>query len=429
MPKHLAGSWRPSRLRRRSGCTKVTLLQEQRSAHIDEKGVPCRGNRLRRDQAAVLRAERAEPTLIKAAVCHRFGDPLVVETLALDAPESGEVLVDVKACAICASDLHACGGAWGGDLPAVNGHEAAGVVRTVGAGVTSVVPGQRVVVSLLRSCGECFFCAHEMVHLCSGRHDFPIATSTRLHDPDGRPVVQGVYTGAFAEAVVVHASQVVPIPDVVPFDCAALLACGVATGFGASTKSVPVEQRSHAVVIGAGGVGLNTIQGARHRRAASIIAVDVSEAKLRDAQEFGATHVVNVAHGESDVARETVAELTEGRGADAVFVTVGSTAAIEQGLELCRDGGTVVVVGMTPEGENASFDASAFASHAKTIVGAFMGSTDLAVDIPSMVELYVGGELMLDELITARYPLDAINDAMASTASGNARRNVVVFDD
>lgn len=276
-------------------------------------------------------AEPDGPTLIRAAVCRGFGDPLVVETLVLDAPESGEVLVDVKACAICASDLHACSGAWGGDLPAVNGHEAAGVVRTVGAGVTSVVPGQRVVVSLLRSCGACFFCANEMVHLCSGRHDFPIATSTRLHGLDGHPVAQGVYTGAFAEAVVVHASQVVPIPEAVPFDRAALLACGVATGFGASTRTVPVEPRSHAVVIGAGGVGLNTIQGARHRGAASIVAVDLSEAKLRDALEFGATHSVNAADGGLDAARETVAVLTEGRGADTVFVTVGSTAAIEQG--------------------------------------------------------------------------------------------------
>ena len=360
---------------------------------------------------------------LRAAVCHEFGGPLRVETVHLDPPGADEVSVDVRACAICASDLHAAAGSWGGDLPAIHGHEASGVVRRIGPGVPAVAPGDRVVVSLLRSCRACFFCDIGSPHLCAGRDDFDLAHTTRLRTIDGAPIAQGVYTGAFAEAVVVHASQVAPVPDGVPFEAAALLACGVATGYGAATKSAPVPAGSTVAVIGAGGVGLNTVQGAVARGARRILAVDVSEAKLADALEFGATDVATV-----DDAPGRLAALTDGRGADLVFVTVGSTAAIEQGLGWCRRGGTTVVVGMTAGGEHVRIETSGFASDGKHLVGSFLGSTDLQNDVADLAGRYLGGELLLDELVTHRYPLERINEAIASTATGEVRRNVIVFD-
>ena len=357
-------------------------------------------------------------------MCREFGAPLVIEDLTIDPPGPDEVSVDMRAVAICASDLHANDGAWGGTLPAVNGHEASGVVRDVGVDVGDLHPGDRVMVSLLRSCGDCFFCNHDESHLCERRNDFAIANEQRLHDASGVAVTQGVYTGAFAERVVVHHSQVASIPDAVGFEAAALLACGVATGFGAVANTVEVTAESSVVVVGAGGVGLNSVQAARVAGATPIIALDVADAKLADAVEFGATHTVR-----SDVEDpiDAVRALTDGRGADFVFVTVGSTAAIEQAIDLTRSGGTVVVVGMTRTGEHALIETSGFAGNAKRVVGSFLGSTDLRRDIPYLTGLYLHGELLLDELVTATYELDDINDAIESTRRGEARRNVIVL--
>lgn len=357
-------------------------------------------------------------------MCREFGAPLVIEELTIDPPGPDEVSVDMRAVAICASDLHANDGAWGGALPAVNGHEASGVVREVGATVTGVEPGDRVMVSLLRSCRDCYFCDRHESHLCERRIDFALANEQRLRDAAGAPVAQGVYTGAFAERVVVHHSQVATIPDEVNFEAAALLACGVATGFGAVANTVQVDAGSSVVVVGAGGVGLNSVQAARVAGATPIIALDVADTKLSDAVEFGATDTVR-----SDVVDPLAAvrALTGGRGADFVFVTVGSTAAIEQAVDLARNGGTVVVVGMTRSGEHASIETSGFAGNAKRVVGSFLGSTDLRRDVPILTALYLNGELLLDELVTARYDLDDINEAIASTRRGEARRNVVVI--
>jgi len=362
---------------------------------------------------------------IKAAVSYKFGSALRVETVLLDPPGDDEVLVDIKACAICASDLHASDGLWGGQLPAVYGHEASGLVRSIGSSVSSVTVGDRVVVSLLRSCRSCFFCDVNSPHLCTGRSEFDLANSTRLHTQNGMPIVQGISTAAFAQAVVVHHSQLAVVPPTIPFEAAALLACGVATGYGASTKTEPTDPGSTVAVIGAGGVGLNTIQGAQARGARQIIALDISDDKLADATEFGATHTVSVSTVD---ATSAIAGLTDGRGADKVYVTVGATSAIDQGIALCRTGGSVVVVGMTGEGQHIQIETSEFAASAKRIVGSLMGSTDLQSDIPELVDAYLTGKLLLDELVTGRYPLNDINEAMASTAGGLARRNVVVFD-
>ena len=281
------------------------------------------------------------------------------------------------------------------------------------------------VISLLRNCRDCFFCNRHETHLCERRAGFAIATEHRLHDADGNDVVQGVYTGAFAEQTVVHHSQVARIADSMGFDVASLLACGVVTGFGAVTNTVDVAADSSVVVVGAGGVGLNSIQGARVAGASPIIAVDVSDQKLADAKDFGATDIVR---GDQVAVGEVVAALTGGRGADYVFVTVGSTAAIEQAIGIARKGGTVVVVGMTRTGDMVSIDGSGFAGDGKRVIGSFMGSTDLARDLPRLSQLYADGDLHLDQLITATYALDQINEAIASTRSGEARRNVIIIE-
>ena len=363
---------------------------------------------------------------MRAAVCRQFDEPLTIEELSIDPPGPGEVGVDIRACAICGSDIHAAAGAWGGRLPAVYGHEASGVVSALGAGVDSVEIGQRVVVSLLRSCGECFYCTHDQPHLCESKRHFPIARERRIHTLDGDDVAQGVYTGSFAEKVVVHASQVAPLDDAIGFDVASLLACGVITGYGAATNTVNIPAGSTVAVIGTGGVGLNAIQGAVASAAGSVIAVDVAQPKLDDAVEFGATDTIRISDGSDPI--EEAKKLTGGRGPDFVFVTVGNTAAIQQGMAMARPGGTVVVVGMTKVGDEVRVETSGFAGDNRTVVGSFMGSTDLQRDIPLLSARYLAGELKLDELITKRWSLDEINEAIESTKAGSARRNVIVFD-
>ncbi|HJS49412.1 MAG TPA: zinc-binding dehydrogenase, partial [Gaiellaceae bacterium] len=350
------------------------------------------------------------------------GAPLEIEDLKLDPPQAGEVRVDVAACAICHSDIHFAEGAWGGRLPAVYGHEAAGIVESVGVGVEAVRPGDRVVVSLIRTCGRCFFCTRGEPYLCEA--EFPIDARSRLQTMDGEPVHVAMNTAAFAEQVVVDVSQLAVVPDVVPLDVASLLACGVITGLGAVVSTAQVPVGSSVVVIGTGGVGLNSVQGALICGAQPIVALDISPAKLEAATAFGATHTFDPAA--CDPAAE-VRALTGGRGADYVFVTVGSTHAVEQGLGLLRSGGTLVVVGLPPSGATFGVVAVDFAGEALRILGSNMGSTKLGIAVPALVDLYRGGRLKLDELISARFPLERINEAIAAVGDGATLRNVIVF--
>ncbi len=359
---------------------------------------------------------------MKAAVCYEFGKPLVVEEVTLDPPQAGEVKVRLAACAICHSDIHYMEGAWGGILPAVYGHEAAGVVEQVGPRVTAVESGDRVVVSLIRSCGRCFFCARGEPHMCDAT--FPLDEAGRLHGRDGAALHQGLRTGAFAEYAVVEESQVVALPDDIPLDSASLLACGVITGLGAVVNTARVPAGSSVVVIGTGGVGLNSVQGAVLCGAQPIIAIDLQASKLEAAKAFGATHTIDPAAADT---RDAVRALTGGRGADYVFVTVGSAKAIEQGLGLLRRAGTLVAVGMPASGAKTEIEAADFANEGQRLLGSKMGSTRLGVDVPKLVELYRQGRLKLDELITARYPLAEINEAIAAVKRAEALRNVIVF--
>jgi S-(hydroxymethyl)glutathione dehydrogenase / alcohol dehydrogenase len=358
----------------------------------------------------------------RAAVCRTFGKPLSVETVELAEPKAGEVLIRTAACAICHSDIFYIDGAWGGELPAVYGHEAAGVVEAVGPGVTRLTPGDHVVATLIRNCGFCPACAEGAPVFCE--EVFPLDRATPLHDENGKPIVHGLRTGAFAEAMVVDQSQAVAIPKDVPLDSAALIACGVLTGMGAVVNTAGVKAGSSVVVIGCGGVGLNSIQGARLAGASPIIAVDVEPAKLAAAREFGATGTINA---RSEDVAERARALNGGRKADWVFVTVGVKGAAEQGASLMKRNGATVLVGMPPSGVLATIDPGYIAADGQRILGSKMGSARPAIDVPMIVRLYREGRLKLDPLISGRYRLDAINEALASARSGAALRNVIVF--
>ena len=358
---------------------------------------------------------------MKAAVCYEFGKPLVIEELELEPPKAGQVKVKLSACAICHSDIHYMEGAWGGQLPAVYGHEAAGVVDSVGPGVRSVNPGDHVVVTLIRSCGHCYYCEQGEPTICEG--DFPASESPKL-SKSGDRIVQGLNSATFAEETVVHESQVVTIPKDVAFDSASLLACGVITGLGAVVNTAKVPSGSSVVVIGTGGVGLNSIQGARISGAHVIVAVDLVDEKLEAARRFGATHTVNP---KEEDAGDYIRSVTSGRGADYVFVTVGSPKAIEESFSYIRSGGTTVIVGMPAVGDTVTFDPLDFAGANQRVLGSKMGATRLRVDMPKLIDLYYQGRLLLDELISNRYSIEEINEAVASVNRQEALRNVIVF--
>ena len=360
---------------------------------------------------------------MRAAICYEFGKPLVVEEVTLDAPQAGEVRVKINVTGICHSDLHAIGGEWQDryQTPLVVGHESAGVVQDVGPGVSQYKPGERVIVTLMRSCGRCFYCLGGNPQRCDT--PFGIDRERRLKNARGQGLNLGMKTGSFADAVVVHESQLCPLPDDISFEAGALLACGVITGAGAVLNTAEVKAGTSVVVIGAGGVGLNSIQAARIAGAWPIVAVDLLDNKLEMAHQFGATHSVNP---KSTDAVEFVKGLTGGRGAEYAFVTVGNARASEQGFAMLRPRGKLVIVGIPESGAMVSFPSFSFFQE-RTVTGTTMGSTRLGTDIPRLINLYRGKQLLLDELVTARYPLEQINAAVAHTAGGNALRNLITF--
>jgi S-(hydroxymethyl)glutathione dehydrogenase/alcohol dehydrogenase len=360
---------------------------------------------------------------MRAAICYEFGKPLVVEEIEIDSPKAGEVKVRMVATAICHSDVHLIRGDWGGEVPVVAGHEGAGIVEQIGTGVNLVQEGDHVVVSLLRSCGRCEFCTTGASHLCAGQ--FALESESRLRTRSGQSILQGFGAAAFAEYAVVDQSQLVPVPKAMPLQSAALLACGVITGLGAVVNRAHVTAGSSVAVIGVGGVGLNSIQGARLVGAHPIIAIDLLDNKLEAAMAFGATHTVNAAREDCQTA---VSEITGGRLADFVFVTVGSATAAEQAYSLAGKRGTIVFVGIPDWTTKVAIPIGPTITSEKTITGSLMGSTRLSVDVPWLVALYETHRLKLDELITARYPLSQINVAIQTAESGSVLRNVIVFD-
>ncbi len=359
-------------------------------------------------------------TQIKAAVCRAHGQPLEIETVTLRAPQMGEVQVRLKACAICHSDISYADGAWGGDLPAVYGHEAAGYVAAIGAGVRDICVGDPVVVTLIRSCGTCPSCGSGAPTIC----ETPNTAQTVLTDATGAPVVQAMNAGAFAEAVTVDQSQVVKIPEDMNMNAASLMACGVITGVGAVVNSAKLRAGQDVVIIGAGGVGLNAIQGARIAGARRIVAVDTSKKKLAIARDFGATDTVLG----TDDKPWRAAKTAMGRGADAVLVTVGAASVYDAAPRYLAYGGKVIMVGMPATGAVSSYEPANFAAVGQSMIGSKMGDVVIARDIPWMIDMYQQGRLKLDELVSNTWTLDQINDAIADTKTGSAKRNVIIFD-
>ncbi|WP_147125780.1 Zn-dependent alcohol dehydrogenase [Shimia ponticola] len=359
---------------------------------------------------------------IKAAVAHAFDAPLSIEEIEISEPVQRQVEVTLGAVAICHSDISFAEGAWGGTLPAIYGHEAAGTVTAVGDGVSNLSVGDRVVVTLIRACGTCPTCASGQPTVCTTAPDS--LNDGPLNTADGQPITQAMNSGAFAEKVVVDQSQVVKIGEKITFETACLLACGVITGVGAVVNAAGLRPGQDVVVIGAGGVGLNAIQGARIAGARRIVAVDMSEEKLAIAKEFGATD--GVLATEKSPWRH--ARKAMGRNADAVIVTVGAIPAYDQAPRYLAPGGKVIMVGMPHTGAMSSYEPVILAAMGQGMIGSKMGDVVIQRDIPWMVDLYEQGRLKLDELISGRWTLDQINEAIADTKTGSAKRNVILFD-
>ncbi len=358
---------------------------------------------------------------MKAAVCREFGQPLVIEDVMLGEVGPGDVQVDVAACAVCHSDIHYAEGAWGGYLPAVYGHEAAGVITAVGSDVSDLTVGDHVVVTLIRSCGNCSQCDRGNHVFCET--SFASDEGQRLSNDAGEDVQAAMLCGAFAEEVIVDQSQVVTIPKDMDWKVASLLACGVITGVGAVTNTSTIDDRSTVVVVGAGGVGLNAIQGAAIVGAPVVIAIDLADEKLEIAKQFGATHVAT-----PDTAREVIKEATGGRkGVSHALVTVGSAPAISSALRYIEPGGELVIVGMPASGNEIEIDPVIIAAVGHRIVGSKMGTSQIRRDIPQLIEWYKEGKLKLDELVSGTYQLDDINSAIDDVADGGTIRNVVMM--
>jgi S-(hydroxymethyl)glutathione dehydrogenase/alcohol dehydrogenase len=366
---------------------------------------------------------------LKAAVCYGYDKPLVVEEIDIAPPQKGEVKVKLAATAICHSDIHVIRG----EIPPsmepmeevaiVAGHESSGYIEEVGEGVTSVKPGDPVIASLLVSCGKCFYCTTGRTHMCKAvwRRD----KESPFRNKQGKSLLQMTRIGSFAEYTIIDESQVVKIPEGMRMDSAALLACGVITGFGAVVNRAKVEVLSSCVIIGTGGVGLNSVQGAAISGAYPVIAVDISDSKLEAAKTFGATHTVNSA---KDDAIKAVKELTEGRGADYVFITVGSVAAIREGFSMLGPRGMTVIVGLPNMKDTMTFSPLEFIMDERVLTGSYMGTTQFKTDIPKLIALYKAGILKLDELITKHYKLEQINEAIESVEKGEALRNIIMFE-
>ncbi|MEM7269029.1 MAG: zinc-binding dehydrogenase [Pseudomonadota bacterium] len=358
---------------------------------------------------------------MKAAVSRDIKSPLLIEDVTLAPPGPGEVQVGIRAVAICHSDVIFIDGGWAVNMPAVFGHEAAGEVIALGEGVEGFAEGDRVVVTLIRGCGTCKCCLSTNRTYCTT--EFALSQQSPLTDASGVPVTQGVSTGAFAEQVTVHASQIAKLTGDIGWDAASLLACGVITGYGAVTNAAKMPAGADVVVIGAGGVGLNAVQGAALNGAGRVIVVDISEEKLEIAREFGATDVVD---GRQENLPRVIRRMTGG-GADFVFVTVGNTKVMDGAYSMIAVGGAVVLVGMPPSGQMSTIDPLLVADMGQRIIGSKMGQSVISRDIPALEQSYYDGKLKLDELITGHFAFEDINEAVDLTRQSKGVRNVVLL--
>ena len=363
---------------------------------------------------------------VTAAVLYDVHKPYSVETVELDPPKRGEVLIKVGAAGVCRSDLHFQKGEATIALPAVLGHEGAGTVERVGEGVTMVKPGDRVILSFVPNCGHCHSCESGRPHLCDehARTTGKLFDNTsRLHTRAGQDCAHMGKVACFAEYAVVPEMGCVPAPAALDFPQLALIGCSVTTGVGAAVFNARVQPGDSVVVIGCGGVGLNVLQGARLAGATTLVAVDVKDAALAFARKFGATHVVN-ARTEDAVAR--VLALTGG-GARFAFEAYGSGATTRMAVDMLRKRGTAVIVGIAPAGDTAAIEPVVLTRGEKTITGTYYGSAHPRQDMPRIADWVERGLLDVASLVTRRYPLAEINRAYEDIDTDAVGRGVLVF--
>lgn len=364
----------------------------------------------------------------KAAVLFEIGQKLEIREVEVQKPQAGEVLIRMAAGGVCHSDLHVMTGHLIAALPAILGHEGSGVVAEVGPGVTSVRPGDHVIPLWRLSCGECEYCTGGRPALCPAGTE--IRMTGRLQDGttrfklDGKEIKHFAGVSSFSEYSVVPEKAVVKIPNDLPLERAALLGCAVITGVGAAINAARVKPGSSVAVFGAGGVGLNVIQGAAIAGAEKIIAVDLLENKLEYARRFGATHTVNASAGNPV---EQVRALTGGRGVDYAFEVIGLPATMRQAYDSLAKRGMAVVVGVTPMTTEVSVPVMSLVFEERVLTGSVYGSSRPRLDILKLIDLYRAGKLKLDELLTRTYPFEQINAAYDALERGEVARSVVTF--
>ncbi len=371
----------------------------------------------------------SEPLQMRAAVLHEAARPMEIETVLLDPPAEDEVLVRVAAAGVCHSDVHLADGHLGdGRWPTVLGHEGAGVVEAVGERVTHVAPGDRVAFCFVPACRTCTACRAGRFHLCVTASEMAwrgmmMDGSSRLRLLSGAPLRHFNFVSCFAEHCVVPSAAAIRLTADIELWQAALLGCGVVTGVGAVRNTANVRIGETVCVIGCGGVGLQVIAGARLAGAAQIVAVDRTAEKLERARGRGATDVVDGSR--TDVVA-AIRELCPG-GVDHAFEVVGLPQTIRQAWDVIRPGGKAVVVGLAPKGVEVSLPALDLLSE-KNLLGCYYGSSNVALELPALVDLVASGRLPLDDVVSHVIDLDGINDAFERLREGEGSRSVIVLD-
>jgi S-(hydroxymethyl)glutathione dehydrogenase / alcohol dehydrogenase len=356
---------------------------------------------------------------LKAALLWEVNSPLKVQEIEVNDPRRGEVLVKTAASGVCHSDLHMIEGLWPSPLPLLLGHEAAGVVEKVGEGVSYVKPGDHVVISFRAYCGRCENCVTGKPHLCTDAATADPGSADR-YSVDGVHVQQFTSVGSFAEKMLVSESAVLKVRDDAPLESLCLVGCSVMTGVGAVWNTAKVRPGARVAVIGAGGVGLNIIQGAKLAGASQIIAVDLLENKLELAKEFGATHTVNA---KNDDPVGQVQALSQGK-LDFAFESIGRPQSATDAFAMLPFGGTAVIVGMMPLASEITFPGMGFLFE-KNVLGCLYGSARFRYDMPRLIDLYMDGKLKIDELVSRTAPLEGVNDAFQAMKNGEVARTVL----
>jgi NDMA-dependent alcohol dehydrogenase len=366
----------------------------------------------------------------KAAVLWELGQPWELEELELDGPGDGEVLIRYTHAGLCHSDEHLRTGDIIARLPIVGGHEGAGIVEDIGVGVTRVKPGDHVVCAFIPSCGTCRWCATGQQHICDfGAYILNGALpSGFVFHGRGQDLGAMCLVGSFSQRATVHQNSVVKVDDDLPLDKVVLVSCGVPTGWGAAVYAADVEPGDTVVIYGVGGIGLNSVQGAKLAGARYVVAVDPFQNKLDMAKRFGATHAVATANEAAALALE----LTRGVGADKAIVTVDVVTedVVKQAFEAIRKGGVEVIVGISdPLKATVSLSGGIMTLFRKEVKGTLFGNANPTYDIPKILDLYRSGDVKLDELITRTYTLDEVNQGYEDLAAGKNIRGVIVHDE